>query len=465
MKQPSIFNQVLALSVLVLIVALAFGAALTLALPAPDRGRVNIREMAWALERKPSSVIDLQTRGQPPEGRRSPLVETALARALGRSRAEVRVVWKDHPGAAEGRGQNVVLVDGRDILVSSDQASLAYGRDNELSDDTFLPLFVGAVRSPGGGWLVGIPHDPVRETWRMRIIAAFAMAGVVLAPLVWGMARRISGPVEKLAESADGARLGVADPIPVAGPKEVRTAATAINSMHARLYAQAADQLRMMAALAHDLRTPITAIRLRLERAPAKLRRCIEPDLSRMTALIDDSLSLAHVGVSEPAWMTVDLGELISICQRDRSERGQPVRLGETTTVDVETDPAMLQRALDNLVDNALRYGDIAVLSVTRGPGGAVLSVRDNGPGIPEAELARLLRPFEVLDPARSRALGGAGLGLSIVGDIAAKLGIGLTFSNRPAGLTVNLEFPSVPWPLERVGADINAISTGISRH
>jgi len=89
---------------------------------------------------------------------------------------------------------------------------------------------------------------------------------------------------------------------------------------------------------------------------------------------------------------------------------------------------------LDNLVDNALRYGDVAVLSVTRGRDGGILSVRDNGPGIPEAELARLLRPFEVLNPARSRTLGGAGLGLSVVGDIAAKLGIGLKFSKGRAG-------------------------------
>lgn len=446
MKHLSIFSQVLALSVLVLVVALAFGASLTLALPAPDRGRINIREMAWALERKPSSVINLHFRSQPPDGRRSPLVETALATALGRSLAEVRVVWKDRPGAAEGRGQNVVLVDGQDILVSSDEAgvNLAYGPDTELSDDTFLPLFVGAVRLPDGGWLVGIPHDPVREAWRLRILAAFGMAGLVLAPLVWDIARRISRPVEDLAESANGASMGTADPFPLAGSKEVRTAATAINAMHGRLAAQAADQLRMMAALAHDLRTPLTAVRLRLEAAPAQLCERIEPDLIRMCALIDDSLSLAQVGLRDPVRTTVDLGELISTCQRDRAERGQRVRLGETTMVGVETDPALLQRALDNLVDNALRYGDVAVLSVTRGRDGAVLSVLDNGPGIPEAELARLLRPFEVLDPARSRTLGGAGLGLSIVGDIAAKLGIRLKFSNGPSGLIVDLEFASI---------------------
>ncbi len=99
----------------------------------------------------------------------------------------------------------------------------------------------------------------------------------------------------------------------------------------------------MMAALAHDLRTPLTAVRLRLEAAPAQLRERIEPDLIRLSALIDDSLSLAQVGVGDPVLTTVDLGELISTCQRDRAERGQRVRLGETTIVSVETDPALLQ--------------------------------------------------------------------------------------------------------------------------
>jgi len=443
MRRTSIFAQVMTLSILVLGVALVIGAVLTLALPAPDRGRINIREMAWALERRPSSVIAVQLRDQPPEGRRSSLVEEALATALGRSVDDVRVVWRDEPGAAEGRGQNIILIDGRDVLVSSDASgfNLTYGPDAALSDETFVPWFVGAVRSTNGRWLIGVPHDPVREEWRRRILLAFGLAGVLLTPLVWSVARRVSRPVEALARSAEAAQLGASDPFSVEGPLEVQKAAAAINAMHGRLAAQSAERMRMMAALAHDLRTPLTALRLRLTAASPKLRKSLQPDLDRMAVLIEDSLALARLETMAVKRHSVDLGEFVRLVQLDRLERGQEVRDGGIASVVVDTDGPLLRRALDNLIDNALRYGGRVAVSVEARHGGALLRVEDRGPGIPDNEIARLMRPFEVLDPARSKAQGGAGLGLSIVGDISKKLDIGLTVANGPMGLIVELTF------------------------
>lgn len=444
MKPTSIFAQVMALSILVLAVALAIGATLALALPAPDRGRINIREMAWALERKPSSVIGVQVHNLPPEGRRSVLVEEALATALGRSLKDVRVVWRDEPGAAEGRGQNIILIDGRDVLVSSEASgfNLTYGPDAALSDDTFVPLFIGAVRAPSGRWLVGVPHDPVHEEWRRRILLAFGLAGLLLAPLVWSVARRVSRPVEALARSAEAAHLEGSDPFPVSGPLEVQKAASAINAMHGRLAAQAEERMQMMAALAHDLRTPLTALHLRLTAVSPKLRDRLQPDLDRMAALIEDSLALARLEAMTVERSSIDLEAFVRAAQLERLERRQEVRLGGLASVVVSTDEPLLRRALDNLVDNALRYGSLAIVSVEpKHGGGALLRVEDHGPGIPDGELARLLRPFEVLDPARSKVQGGAGLGLSIVVDIARKLDLGLTLKNGPKGLVVEVTF------------------------
>lgn len=441
MRPASIFSQILALGVLIGAVALGAGVILTLALPAPDRGKMNTLEMVWALENKPSSVIDVHRHREPPEGLRNPLAEAALAAALRRPAAEIRAVWMDQSGATDNRGENIVRIDGRDILVSRDEAGfrLEYGPDARLSEDTFVPLFIGAVQTSEGAWLVGVPHDPVREAWRSRLLIAFTLAGLLLTPLIWIVVRQISRPVEALAKSAEAARLGSNDPFAVDGPREVRVAAQAVNAMHARLAAQASEQVRMMAALAHDLRTPITAIRLRLARAPIDLRTRLEPDLVRMSALIDDSLGLAQVGLMTSDSFRADLQNFVISVQRDRISRGEAVRLGEVPPAWGWTDLVLLRRALDNLIDNALRYGESATLSIRRTGECAIITVEDQGPGIPEAEIARLLRPFEVMDPARSRTLGGTGLGLSIVADIAARLGHELRIGNGERGLVASL--------------------------
>ncbi|MBX9575652.1 MAG: HAMP domain-containing histidine kinase [Caulobacteraceae bacterium] len=287
-------------------------------------------------------------------------------------------------------------------------------------------------------WASGSKDDPVHEEWRRRIIIAFGLAWVLL---VWTVARRVSRPVEALARSAEAAQLGGSAPFLVAGPLEVQKAAAAINAMHARIAAQATERMRLMAALAHDLRTPVTALQLRLSSASPKLRDRMQPDLDRMGILMDDSLALARLETVEVERSPIELGEFVRSVQVDRQERGQQIEVGAVAHVMIETDAALLRRALDNLLDNALRYGLLAVVSVESRRGETVLRVQDHGPGIPIDEIGRLMRPFEVLDPARSKSCGGSGLGLSIVADIARKLELGLAFENGPRGLTVELTF------------------------
>lgn len=448
MRPPSIFVQVLGLSLLILLVALGLGAVLAQVLPAPDRGRMNVAEMAWALDRKPSSVIDVATRSSPPGGLRSTLVERSLAEAMGRPASEVRVVWKDLPGAAEGSGQNVLLIDGRDVLVTGSPGGfvLTYGDHAKLDPDTFVPLFQGAVRTEDGGWRTGTPRDPARAAWRVRILIAFVLAALLLAGPVWWIARRIARPIEALARAADDVRLASSEPFALSGPREVRTAAAAINAMHARLVGQAREQLRMVAALAHDLRTPLTALRLRAEEAPPALAGRMRPDLRRMATMIEDCLALTGLGARPVVREPTRLDHLIAHCAASRDPA--VVSAPDLPSVTVVTDPVRLQRAIDNLIDNAVRYGGRATVRLETTDEAATISIEDEGPGLPEGQIDRLLRPFETMDPARSRSLGGVGLGLSIVSEISREIGAEFVLENAPAGLSARLIFSRTAQPL-----------------
>lgn len=439
MRPPSIFVQVLGLSLLILLVALGLGAVLTQVLPAPDRGRMNVAEIAWALEQKPSSVIDVATRSSPPDGLRSPLVERSLAEAMGRSASDVRVVWKNLPGAAEGSGQNVLMIDGRDVLVTGAPGGfvMTYGDQARLDPNTFVPLFEAAVRTVDGGWRTGTPHDPARAAWRMRILIAFVFAALLLAGPVWWIARRIARPIEALARAAEDVRLASSEPFAISGPREVRTAAAAINAMHARLVDQAREQLRMMAALAHDLRTPLTALRLRAEEAPPALADRMRPDLRRMATMIDDCLVLTGLDTRPVACELIRLDQLIALCAAGRDPA--VVTAPELPPVTVVTDPARLQRALDNLIDNAVRYGGRATVRLETTDEAATISIDDEGPGLSEDHIERLLRPFETMNPARSRSLGGVGLGLSIVSEISREIGAEFVLESMPTGLRARL--------------------------
>lgn len=439
MKPPSIFLQVLGLSLLILLVALGLGAILTQVLPAPDRGRMNVAEMAWALGQKPSSVIDVATRSSPPEGLRSALVERSLAEAMGRPVSDVRAVWKDLPGAAEGSGQNVLLIDGRDVLVTGAPGGfvMTYGDQARLDPDTFVPLFEGAVRTVDGVWRIGTPHDPARAAWRVRILIAFVLAALLLAGPVWWIARRFARPIEALAQAADDVRIASSEPFAVSGPREVRTAVAAINAMHGRLVDQAREQLRMVAALAHDLRTPLTALRLRAEEAPPLLADRMRPDLQRMATMIDDCLVLTGLGTRPVVRQPTRLDQLIGLCVVGRDPT--LVSAPDLPTVTVSTDAARLQRALDNLIDNALRYGGRATLRLEATKEAATILIEDEGPGLPEDQINRLLRPFETMDPARTRSLGGVGLGLSIVVGISREIEAEFALENMPTGLRARL--------------------------
>lgn len=444
MKPLSIFGRVVGLALLVLAVAMGISLALLLLVPPPSPGRMNVEDMVWALEAKPSFVIDTRVRDEPPTGRRSRVLEATLAQALDVPSSDVRAVWTGEPEVEAGQGESIMIVGGREVLVSStaSDVTLSYGSEVSLSRRTIIPLFIGAVKIADGEWRWGFPHDQAREEWLWRILAAFLAATVVLAAPVWWIARRLVAPIEKLGERAEVTRLTGQDPFPIAGPKEVQATARAMNIMHNRLVNQASERVRMIAAIAHDLRTPITALRLRVNAVEEPLRGRMSSDLARMSAMTGELLEFARIGGRTPQIRQVDLSALVNASVANRRDAGGDVTMETGARPVLPTDPELVSRAVENLIDNAVRYGGRTKVSVSVHGEWAHVNVEDDGPGIPSHLHERAKMPFERLDLSRNREQGGTGLGLSIVGDIAQVLGGRFEMANREPGLLAVLELP-----------------------
>ncbi len=442
MKPSSIFAQLVVFALVIVSAAMALSFAIALALPPPAPGRMSLDEMEWALRRKPSWVIDTSTRNLPPTGVRSGLIEAALATALKRQGSDIRAVWVNAPDGSPGRGQTVVLIDNRDVLIDATATGfqLRYGPSAKLRNSTLVPLFIAAVKGQDGRWLWGIPKDPARNAWLQRIAAAFAVGMLAAWPLAALLSRRIAKPVEHLGKAAGLAKVGDKAPFPTEGPRELRATAEAMNTMHERIRNQADERIRLLAGLAHDLRTPLTALRLRAEGIAEPLRQRMTDDIGRMTDMVSEMLDRATIGAYEPARTSFDLSGLVQTCCNLWVEAGGAVLWGGGNSVMAQTDPILARRLIENLLDNALRYGTRASVVVFHHAGSAIVTIEDDGPGIPDDRMADALKPFSRLEPTGERQ--GTGLGLAIASQISEAIGATIELTNLSPGLRANVRFP-----------------------
>jgi len=284
---------------------------------------------------------------------------------------------------------------------------------------------------------------PPIEQWRFPVSLALFLA--LIALVAWFAVRYALRPLERMAAAAEAFGHDIRHP-PLAdgGPSEVRKAAAAFNRMQERVRAMMTERTQILAAVTHDLKTPLTRMRLRLEAcADAALREKLGNDLAAMQRLVDEGLELARSLEASEAVETVDVDALLSSIADDAADAGQPVRYTGSAPLPLRCRPNALRRALENLVDNAIKYGDTAEISLTCAAGHAVIAIRDRGPGIPEAQLAAVLRPFVRLEASRSRESGGTGLGLAIASNLLASMGARLILENLPAGgLEARVELP-----------------------
>ena len=294
-----------------------------------------------------------------------------------------------------------------------------------------------AVPLPDGQWLsfaTALPESGASFS-RQFIVSMGLMAIIILGVSVWAV-RRVTTPLAALAAAAE--RLGndlSAPPIPETGTIETRRASRAFNDMQARLRGLIDNRTRLLAAISHDLRTPLTLLRLRAENVedPQERGRMLAT-IAEMDSMIGTTLQFARDEVGSQARRPTDIVALVQSVVDDLADAGVPVTIAPAAAVVHECRPDAIRRAVRNLLDNAVKYGKTAKAAVHATPGTIEITIDDEGPGIPEHELARVFEPFYRVDESRSQETGGVGLGLAIARSIVHAHGGGLVLTNRPTG-------------------------------
>lgn len=305
------------------------------------------------------------------------------------------------------------------------------------------PVIAG--RLPDGRWLtlpVIMPHEPSNAGWllaRWALILAFGVTVVIVIAV-----RRLTEPLALLERTvATLGPDGELDPLDEAGPTEVRAAARAINRLSSRLKQAMESRIRLVAAAGHDLRTPMTRMRLRAEFLNDEERPNWIADLDELDRIADSAIRLVREEVDGSSKSLLQLDRLVKDVVCELREIGMDVTLTRADPACVSARPLALRRAIRNLAINAATHGVKAELRVEALGGEANLFIEDMGPGIPEPLIARVFEPFFRVDPARGGPIPGAGLGLAIAYEIISSNDGVLELSNRPqGGLSQRVTFP-----------------------
>jgi two-component system OmpR family sensor kinase len=309
------------------------------------------------------------------------------------------------------------------------------GRDSD--DEPFLMGdFKLSMQRDDGRYVVVQPQHTFRlNSWQGRILLIYGLAMLAVSPLAWLFARRMTAPIAAFSKAAE--RLGRdprAPPLDLRGSTEVNEAVVAFNQMQGRLSRYVEDRTAMIAAIAHDMRTPLTRLRFRIESAPEEARAKLAADIDQMDEMISAALNFVRDSSQTGQRVKLELSSLLETVIDEAAETGVPASLTRSDKVVIEGDSLGLRRLVANLVDNAVKYGGVARASLHAGDEFAVIEIEDDGPGVQIDEIERLFEPFYRHEPSRSRETGGIGLGLAVVRSIARAHGGDVTLHNRPQG-------------------------------
>jgi signal transduction histidine kinase len=298
---------------------------------------------------------------------------------------------------------------------------------------------------PGGDTLIyRVAAPPLDPPLPWLLLAQLGALTLVLVGVLFLVTRGITRPLSRLAVAADAMGRDVRHPpLPEEGVREIREATRAFNTMQDRLLRYLDSRTRVLAAMSHDLRTPLTRFRLRVESVDdAQLRARFASDLDEMEGLVRGALALCKGLDNDEQVELTDVNALLGTLVAEYREVGSALGHEGEAYESIKAKPLALKRCLTNLVDNALKFGRRATIRVVDGRV-LLISVLDDGPGIPEEFLETVFEPFYRLETSRSRDTGGTGLGLSIARDIAQAHGGLLTLCNRPeGGLIAELRLP-----------------------
>ena len=395
-------------------------------------GILNVPPLVVSLDRMPSSE-DSEATG----GARAAMFSSVLLTALGDDRP-IRVAitgtapeWA--PGAGRGRGQG----------------PMGAGPMGGPGMHRFPPdgiSFLIQVRLQDGTWATfdtQVTQESASLPWRVLLTLAILLAAVLLLSFI--AVRWVTRPLQLLATAADELGRDInRPPLPEGGPVEVSRAARAFNTMQTRLVRFIDERTRLLTAMSHDLKTPLTRMRLRAELLEDEnLHQKFEADLLEMEAMVTQTLEFMR-GLShrEPTQI-IDIIGLLESLKADNEAMGRTITIDGRVTRPFKGMPQLLKRCLANLADNAVLYGRSAEIRVEDGPDQLSVYVRDHGPGVPETEIEKVFEPFYRLENSRSRETGGTGLGLSIARNIAQAHGGDIHLRNyEDGGLEAILTLP-----------------------
>ena len=298
--------------------------------------------------------------------------------------------------------------------------------------------FSAAQRRAQGDWLIVEPAP--EQEWLPRVGVWLVGGMIIMGPLAWLFARRVTRPIRRFAMAAE--RLG-RDPSaqldPLDGPAEIGVAANAFNQMHQRLQRYVADRVTMIGAISHDLRTPLTRLRFKVERVEPELRKTILADVGQMESMITGVLAFLRDLDQKSGRKCLDLTSLVVCAVDDRIVLGDAISFDDDTpSFLVDGDELGLRRLIDNLIDNAIKYGETAQIIMDRRQDSVRIAVVDQGPGLPDEQLERVFTPFYRFHEGKD----GFGLGLSVARSTARAHGGDLTLRPGATGLIAELILP-----------------------
>ncbi len=424
-----LFLQTLGLIIISLAVAQTLSVILILNLPPPRPQVYTVPEMA-------NAIRNAEATGDPDlSGFEAHLIPGA---PRAKTVAGRRKRFRDDLAAQLGRPADTIIIDQKPAPF------IAFGvrrPPREWLVEAPLPLLIDRfsidVRQPSGQWLVVGPRATAFgiDPWQERLLVILALSLIAVAPLTWLFSRRIAAPIAALAAGAE--RLGrdpMAPPLALSGAAEVSAAAAAFNEMQARLRRYVDERMGMLGAIAHDLRTPLTRMRFRVESLDDGLRAKLVRDIDQMDAMVASAMAFIRDSSTPHERRKLEIASLVETVMDEAALTGADAWVERAERVVIEGDPLALKRLVVNLVDNALKYGAAARARVGREGGMAVIEIDDDGPGVPQSEIERVFEPFHRVESSRSRETGGIGLGLAVVRAVARGHGGDVVLKNRPQG-------------------------------
>ncbi|MGH0000769.1 ATP-binding protein [Pseudovibrio ascidiaceicola] len=373
-----------------------------------------------------------------------------LKRKLDHDRqARVAVIYNERFQEEKWRDRSSPPPEGRERTSHGSMQAMQDRRDDYFKKYRWFSLkgvqLFAAIELKNGQWLNIESNFRLPKPSFVPILLPIVIMALLTILIIWVSVYRLTKPLRTLEAAANDLGRGAdAKPLKEAGPAEVRAVTRSFNQMQERLTRFISDRTRMLAAISHDLRTPITSLRIRAEFIDDdEDRERMIATLDEMQAMVEETLAFTREDSKQEELRSVDLGGLLESIANDQEDMGNHVSVEAQNRVVLKCRPMSLKRAFQNLIGNAIRYGEEADVSFLIDEAHAEVRIADKGPGIPQNRLEDVFEPFVRLEESRNEQTGGIGLGLAITRSIIHAQGGTIRLENgEEKGLVAIVRLP-----------------------